>query len=91
MEVRQIVEDGRGEFVFGVVLPENNKYVTWFSRDYYQKLTGGKISAEELVKKSFEFLLAHESSSSILPEFNLSVIAHYFSDYETLISAQQAR
>jgi hypothetical protein len=49
---------------------------------YAQKLTAGKISTEELVKKSFEFLLERESNTSILRSFDLSVIAHYFPEYE---------
>lgn len=49
---------------------------------YAQKLTSGKITTVELVKKSFEFLLERESNSSILRRFDLSVIANYFSEYE---------
>lgn len=49
---------------------------------YAQKLTAGKISTAELVKKSFEFLLERESNNSILRCFDLSVIAQYFPEYE---------
>ncbi|MFM9835741.1 MAG: hypothetical protein ACKVOA_06535 [Methylophilaceae bacterium] len=52
---------------------------------YVQKLTDGKISTADLVKKSFEFLLARESNTSILRRFDLSVIAHYFPEYERVI------
>ncbi len=54
--------------------------------EYAQKLTSGKISGEELVKNSFEFLLARESNTSILRSFDLSVIARYFPEYERIIS-----
>ena len=50
--------------------------------DYALKLTAGKISTAELVKKSFEFLLQRESNTSILRSFNLSAIARYFPEYE---------
>ena len=50
--------------------------------DYAQKLTGSCINIEELLKKSFEFLLACESNTSILRSFDLSVIARYFPEYE---------
>ncbi|MEE9331897.1 MAG: hypothetical protein V3U89_06665 [Methylophilaceae bacterium] len=53
---------------------------------YAQKLTNGKISAAKLVKQSFEFLLERESNNSILRRFNLSVISHYFPEYESIIS-----
>jgi len=52
---------------------------------YHEKLTGGHISAEELVEKSFEFLLKRESSTSILKTFELQVIGRYFPEYETTI------
>lgn len=53
---------------------------------YAQKLTDGKISTIDLVKKSFEFLLERESNSSILRRFDLSVISRYFPEYEREIS-----
>ncbi|MCK4321858.1 hypothetical protein KAX08_05010 [candidate division WOR-3 bacterium] len=49
---------------------------------YYQKLTGGKITKEELIKRSFEFLLMRESNQSILSSFDLNVINKYFPEYE---------
>jgi len=52
---------------------------------YYEKLTGGRISAEELVEKSFEFLLKRESNTSILSSFDLPVIGRYFPEYENII------
>jgi hypothetical protein len=54
--------------------------------DYALKLTHNKITVEELLKKSFEFLLQRESNNSILRNFDLSVIAHYFPEYEREIS-----
>jgi hypothetical protein len=52
---------------------------------YHEKLTGGRVSAEKLVEKSFEFLLERESNTSILAGFELPVIGRYFPDYETAI------
>jgi len=37
---------------------------------------------EELIRRSFEFLLQRESRESILREFDLSVIQCYFPDYD---------
>ena len=37
---------------------------------------------EELVRRSFEFLLERESKESILREFDLSVIQRYFPEYD---------
>jgi len=48
----------------------------------YARLAGGKIEPEELVRRSFEFLLEREPKESILPQFDLSVISRYFPEYE---------
>jgi hypothetical protein len=52
---------------------------------YHEKLTGGRVSAEKLVEKSFEFLLERESNTSILRTFDLPVIGRYFPEYEQSI------
>jgi len=52
---------------------------------YHEKLTGGHISAEELIEKSFEFLLKRENNTSILRTFKLPIIGRYFPEYETTI------
>ena len=52
---------------------------------YHRKLTDGKASPRELLQKSFEFLLEREPNTSILPSFELSLIGHYFPDYERKI------
>ena len=49
---------------------------------YHERLTGGRVSAEKLVEKSFEFLLERESNTSILRAFDLPVIGGYFPEYE---------
>jgi hypothetical protein len=52
------------------------------TRAYYEQLTAGAVTAEELVEESFEFLLAREPNTSILSEFDLQGINKYFSGYE---------
>jgi hypothetical protein len=52
------------------------------SKATYEKLTGGKVSPEICVQKSFEFLLEREPKESILRQFDITVIAHYFPDFE---------
>jgi hypothetical protein len=53
--------------------------LTW---EYYQKLTAGNSSPEDLIKKSLEFLLDHEPNTSILSKFSLNIISNYFPQYE---------
>ena len=60
------------------------------SGDYYRKLTGGRVTADELVEKSVEFLLERESNTSILSTFDLPVIQRYFPEYERTITAALA-
>jgi hypothetical protein len=55
------------------------------SPGYHRTLTGGSIPAEELVRRSFEFLLEREPNTSILTTFDLRVIGSYFPEYEETI------
>ena len=52
---------------------------------YYRKLSSGRVKVEKLLQASFEFLLEREPNTSILREFELSVISRYFPEYETTI------
>ena len=76
------------EAVFSVVVSNGEKtsHTVIVPEKYYIKLTGRKISPEDLIKKSFEFLLERESNGSILNKFELSVIGNYFSEFEDEIS-----
>jgi hypothetical protein len=49
---------------------------------YYQKLTQGKGTPEQLIERSFAFLLEREPNTSILRRFDLPVIQTYFPEYE---------
>ena len=55
------------------------------SPEYWYKLTEGKVTAEKLVEKSFEFLLEREPNTSILGAFDLPKIQRYFPEYEQTI------
>ena len=49
------------------------------SRAERERYGGGDVA--DLVKRSFEFLLAREPNTSILREFDLSTIERYFPEY----------
>ena len=74
-----------GDDTFEVDL-EGSKFIVTVKDADYERLTSGKISKEELIKKSFEFLLERESKESILKEFDITVISKYFPEYEEVIS-----
>lgn len=65
---------------------DGRAYQVMLAEDYFYRLTAGKITPKELVERSFEFLLARESPSSILGEFDLKQINQYFPEYETEIT-----
>ena len=55
------------------------------SRAEHERYGGGDVT--ELVRRSFEFLLARESNASILREFSLGTIEWYFPEYAKAIRA----
>ena len=55
------------------------------SKTTYERLTGGDVRPEDLVRESFRFLLEREPKESILGSFDLSVISDYFPSYERVI------
>jgi len=55
--------------------------VTVHRRDY-ERLAADH-TPEMLVRTAFQFLLERESKEAILPEFDLTVIAHYFPEFNS--------
>ena len=49
------------------------------------RLAPGAADPEDLVRRSFAFLVAREPNTSILRRFDLTVIGTYFPDYERAI------
>ena len=67
----------------------NTTHTVTISDQVHTKLTGGKISKEILLEKSFEFLLQREPNNSILSQFRIEVISQYFPDYANQASTWQ--
>ena len=57
-------------------------------RDFIMRI-GANYDPEQVIRKTFEFLLANEPKEKILTEFDVTVIPKYFPDYikklETLL------
>ncbi len=72
-----------GEFQVVVVegASRSKHQVTLKERDY-ARLSERKVSQEDLIAKSFEFLLEREPKESILARFDLLDIARYFPGFE---------
>lgn len=79
--------EARDERTFQVTVqgPHPTRHTVVVDADYATRITGGRLSSAELVRRSFEFLLEREPNTSILRSFELPVIAHYFPEYETTI------
>ena len=71
-ECRVTVTEGKSQTVHTVAV----------ERTYRDKLAGTGMPVEQLVRTSFEFLLAREPKESILRSFNLPLIGRYFPEYE---------
>lgn len=67
-----------------------SEYTVSLKPGYYEKLTKKQVAEEDLIERSFQFLLERESRQSILSEFDLSVISRYFPEYETEIQKRLA-
>lgn len=81
--VTEIKSDGGG-FEYEVVIREGGSQTSHrvrLGKEYCRRLTEGRAAPDELVRKSFEFLLENEPKESILGSFDLSVIERYFPGY----------
>ena len=52
---------------------------------YFAKLYPADGTKEDLIRRSFEFLLQREPNTSILSSFALPVIGRYFPEYERVM------
>ena len=81
----KIMVDKQREGEFRVAVIEGTTetaHTVTVDEGYYEKLTGRKVPVEELVRRSFEFLLEREPKESILRTFALPVIGRYFPESE---------
>ena len=81
----EIVKQDSETFQVTVRAKSTTVHAVTLRLDDYQRLTGGKVTPEKLIEKSFEFLLERESNTSILSRFELPVIGRYFPEYEKTI------
>jgi hypothetical protein len=58
------------------------------SEEAWQRLTGGRAPVEDLLRATFEFLLAREPPEAILEAFEVNVIPRYFPEYERMMRAK---
>ena len=74
------------EFSVTVSLETTSKHMVLIDDKTHLQLTNGRISKENLLKISFEFLLERESNESILRSFDLEEIENYFPEYNKILN-----
>ena len=76
-----ITELSKDKFEITVNADRITKHVVSVTDQMLLNLTKNKISKEELLNFSFNFLLEREPNTSILSKFDIIVISKYFPEY----------
>ncbi len=76
-----ITELSKDKFEITVNVDQIIKHVVSVTDHMLLNLTKNKISKEELLNFSFNFLLEREPNTSILSKFEIIVISKYFPEY----------
>ena len=69
------------KFEITVKADQLTKHVVTVTDQMLLNITNNKISKEELLNFSFNFLLEREANTSILSKFDIIVISKYFPEY----------
>ncbi len=80
MKIEKVTEDVFKVTILGSVATQHEVTITDIA---YHHLTNGRATKEELLDFSFKFLLEREPNTSILSQFDITVISHYFPEYES--------
>lgn len=70
---------------YEVLLDHNgsqSRYSVTLSQSDYEQWTQGKVPPERVIEAAFEFLLEREPASSIMSEFDCSVMRRYFPEVD---------
>ena len=81
----KITEIEKDKFLVEVSDNVKSSHNVVISDKVYQELTNSMISKYELLEKSFAFLLDREPNTSILTNFEIQIISHYFTDYTNCV------
>lgn len=70
------------------IIPDEGSHTTHLvtlDEQYWQELTSGKMSGQDLIEATFEYLLNIEENEAIMPRFDLRDIAEYYPEFENNI------
>jgi len=82
VERTSAVPDGWAFAVRVVADDSHTEHRVTVARTDYERLTGLRVWPEELVRKTFEFLLERDPKEAILRQFELGVVTRYFPEFE---------
>lgn len=85
MAAIKVTNTSTGKYEVVVAMQTTTTHSVTLTDDYYRELSGGHVTEEELIKKSFAFLLERESNTMILRHFDLPLIGSYFPEFEETI------
>ena len=72
LDFEVVVREGKGE----------TRHRVTMSKAKSEQLTAGKHTPERCLEAAFRFLLEREPKELILARFDISVISHYFPEFE---------
>lgn len=75
-------QENEEDWQFEVETPAGTAHEVTLDKEYYRQRTDERITPEEMIAKSFAFLLDREPAGAIMSTFNLSVIETYFPSYK---------
>ena len=81
-----ITELSKDKFEITVKANQITKHIVFVTDEILFNLTKNKVSKEDLLNFSFNFLLEREPNTSILDSFDLTVISKYFPEYTKKVS-----
>ena len=81
MKLIQIEKINDSKFLVTVTKSKVTLHTVHISDVAHRQYSFGRMTKEQLIKKSFLFLLQREDQTSILSEFNIEVIGDYFPEY----------
>ena len=79
VEVETIGDD---EFLVKVSASTSTEHHVTLTDAYWEQIWNSRLTKNEIVSRSFAFLLEREPNSSIMRTFDLPVIQRYFNEYE---------
>ena len=82
----RVTDEGGDRFRVTVRAARRTEHVVTLDEATWQRLSGERVDRAKLIECSFEFLLERESNTSILPNFELTLISRYFPEYKQEIA-----